>query len=71
MSVAIGIGDSIVWSEGSGTPMRRAKDVKIQVEFNPRAVGAYKLIGYENRILQHKDFNDDKKDAGESTVALH
>jgi Ca-activated chloride channel family protein len=42
-----------------------AKDVKIQVEFNPAAVSAYRLIGYENRILKHEDFNDDKKDAGE------
>jgi Ca-activated chloride channel family protein len=42
-----------------------AKDVKIQVEFNPAAVGAYRLIGYENRVLQNQDFNDDKKDAGE------
>ena len=39
--------------------------MKIQVEFNPAAVGAYRLIGYENRMLQHEDFNDDKKDAGE------
>ncbi|HEY0160185.1 MAG TPA: VWA domain-containing protein [Thermoanaerobaculia bacterium] len=42
-----------------------AKDVKIQVEFNPAVVGAYRLIGYENRILGAQDFNDDKKDAGE------
>jgi Ca-activated chloride channel family protein len=42
-----------------------AKDVKIQVEFNPRAVGAYRLIGYENRLLNREDFNDDRKDAGE------
>jgi Ca-activated chloride channel family protein len=42
-----------------------AKDVKIQVEFNPARVGAYRLIGYENRVLQSQDFNDDKKDAGE------
>ena len=42
-----------------------AKDVKIQVEFNPAKVAGYRLIGYENRILQDKDFNDDKKDAGE------
>ena len=39
--------------------------MKIQVEFNPRLVGAYRLIGYENRLLAHQDFNDDKKDAGE------
>ncbi|MBW4469751.1 MAG: von Willebrand factor type A domain-containing protein [Stenomitos rutilans HA7619-LM2] len=42
-----------------------AKDVKIQVEFNPAKVQAYRLIGYENRLLQDQDFNDDKKDAGE------
>ncbi|HEX2832397.1 MAG TPA: VWA domain-containing protein [Thermoanaerobaculia bacterium] len=42
-----------------------AKDVKIQVEFNPATVGAYRLIGYENRVLQNQDFNDDQKDAGE------
>ncbi|MFA5260725.1 MAG: VWA domain-containing protein [Candidatus Omnitrophota bacterium] len=42
-----------------------AKDVKIQVEFNPGEVKAYRLIGYENRILAKEDFNDDTKDAGE------
>lgn len=42
-----------------------AKDVKIQVEFNPKYVQAYRLIGYENRTLAAQDFNDDKKDAGE------
>jgi len=42
-----------------------AKDVKIQVEFNPGKVQAYRLIGYENRMLNAEDFNDDKKDAGE------
>lgn len=42
-----------------------AKDVKIQVEFNPSEVQSYRLIGYENRMLQARDFNDDKKDAGE------
>ena len=51
--------------EAGATLVTVAKDVKIQVEFNPRAVGAYRLIGYENRLLQHEDFNDDKKDAGE------
>jgi Ca-activated chloride channel family protein len=45
--------------------MTVAKDVKIQVEFNPRAVGAYRLVGYENRLLNREDFNDDTKDAGE------
>jgi len=42
-----------------------AKDVKIQVEFNPKWVQAYRLIGYENRIMANEDFNNDKKDAGE------
>lgn len=42
-----------------------AKDVKVQVEFDPRAVGAYRLIGYENRLLRPEDFRDDRKDAGE------
>lgn len=42
-----------------------ASDVKIQVEFNPQVVQAYRLIGYENRMLENEDFNDDKKDAGE------
>ncbi len=42
-----------------------AKDVKLQIEFNPAAVKAYRLIGYENRMLKAEDFNDDKKDAGE------
>lgn len=48
-----------------GTLITIAKDVKIQIEFNPALVAAYRLIGYENRILQKEDFNDDKKDAGE------
>ncbi len=42
-----------------------AKDVKIQVEFNPQQVAGYRLLGYENRMLEIQDFNDDKKDAGE------
>lgn len=42
-----------------------AKDVKIQIEFNPQKIASYRLIGYENRILAARDFNDDKKDAGE------
>ena len=48
-----------------GTLVTIAKDVKIQVEFNPAVVQAYRLIGYENRILAAEDFNNDKKDAGE------
>lgn len=42
-----------------------AKDVKVQVKFNPRTVAAYRLIGYENRLLKTEDFKDDRKDAGE------
>jgi len=48
-----------------GTLFTIAKDVKIQVEFNPRQVAAYRLIGYENRLLRDQDFNDETKDAGE------
>lgn len=49
----------------SGTLITIAKDVKIQVEFNPAYVASYRLIGYENRQLNKEDFNDDTKDAGE------
>jgi Ca-activated chloride channel family protein len=49
----------------SGTLHAIAKDVKLQVEFNPAAVLSYRLIGYENRVLAAEDFNDDRKDAGE------
>lgn len=53
-----------------------AEDVKLQVEFNPQKVNAYRLIGYENRMMSAADFNDDKKDAGEigaghSVIALY
>jgi Ca-activated chloride channel family protein len=48
-----------------GTLYTIAKDVKIQVEFNPKQAVAYRLIGYENRLLRDRDFNDDTKDAGE------
>ncbi len=51
--------------ESDATLVTVAKDVKIQVEFNPREVAAYRLIGYENRLLDDQDFNDDVKDAGE------
>ncbi len=51
--------------ESFGTLYTIAKDVKIQVEFNPSKVKAYRLIGYENRLLNAEDFNDDTKDAGE------
>jgi Ca-activated chloride channel family protein len=49
----------------TGTLVTIAKDVKIQVEFNPKQVAGYRLLGYENRMLRTEDFNDDKKDAGE------
>jgi Ca-activated chloride channel family protein len=55
----------VLLEQASGTLLTVAKDVKIQVEFNPAKVGAYRLIGYENRMLEAKDFNDDRKDAGE------
>ncbi|HXK58271.1 MAG TPA: von Willebrand factor type A domain-containing protein [Acidobacteriota bacterium] len=48
-----------------GTLVTIAKDIKIQVEFNPLEVTAYRLIGYENRVMAHQDFDDDRKDAGE------
>lgn len=51
--------------EFGGTLYTIAKDVKIQVEFNPKKVQAYRLIGYENRLLADEDFIDDTKDAGE------
>jgi secreted protein with Ig-like and vWFA domain len=49
----------------AGTLVTIAKDVKVQIEFNPAQVRAYRLIGYENRLLAKEDFNDDTKDAGE------
>lgn len=55
----------ILVTEMGGTLLTIAKDVKIQVEFNPAQVQAYRLIGYENRLLAAEDFNDDTKDAGE------
>jgi len=51
--------------EFGGTLFTVAKDVKIQVEFNPARVQAYRLLGYENRLLAKEDFKDDRKDAGE------
>jgi len=55
----------VLVSEMGGTLLTIAKDVKIQVEFNPSKVQAYRLVGYENRALRNEDFNDDRKDAGE------
>ncbi len=48
-----------------GTLFTVAKDVKLQVEFNPARVASYRLLGYENRLLANEDFNNDRKDAGE------
>jgi len=55
----------VLVTEIGATLLTIAKDVKIQVEFNPALVESYRLIGYENRLLNAEDFNDDKKDAGE------
>jgi len=55
----------VLVSEFGSTLFTIAKDVKIQVEFNPAKVQAYRLVGYENRVLAAEDFNDDAKDAGE------
>jgi Ca-activated chloride channel family protein len=51
--------------ELTGTLVTIAKDVKVQLEFNPELVASYRQIGYENRALENKDFDDDAKDAGE------
>ncbi|HEX5139103.1 MAG TPA: von Willebrand factor type A domain-containing protein [Planctomycetota bacterium] len=55
----------VLGEEMSGTLVTIAKDVKIQLFFNPRRVAGFRLIGYENRLLSKQDFNDDTKDAGE------
>ena len=55
----------VLIAEAGATLVTVAKDVKVQVEFNPRFVAAYRLIGYENRLLRKEDFNNDRKDAGE------
>lgn len=57
--------NKVLVSEFGGTMYTVAKDVKLQVEFNPQHVQAYRLIGYETRLLNKEDFNDDAKDAGE------
>ncbi len=63
-------------NELTGTLYTIAKDVKLQIEFNPNLVGSYRLVGYENRVMAAKDFNNDKVDsgdmgAGHSVVALY
>lgn len=55
----------VLIKERASTLFTLASDVKIQIEFNPARVGAYRLIGYENRMLADEDFKDDTKDAGE------
>ena len=55
----------VLVEQASGTLVTIAKDVKIQLEFNPAEVEGFRLLGYENRMLAHRDFNDDSKDAGE------
>jgi Ca-activated chloride channel family protein len=55
----------VLVEQAGGTLVMVAKDVKVQVEFNPGTIAAYRLIGYENRVLQDQDFNNDRKDAGD------
>ncbi len=55
----------VLVEEMGGTLFTLARDVKLQIEFNPARVAGYRLIGYENRLLADEDFNDDTKDAGE------
>jgi len=57
--------NKVLVNEFGGTMFTVAKDVKLQIEFNPAYVNAYRLIGYESRLLNKEDFNDDTKDAGE------
>lgn len=57
--------NKVLMNEFGSTMCAVAKDVKIQVEFNPAFVNAYRLVGYESRLLNDEDFNDDTKDAGE------
>jgi Ca-activated chloride channel family protein len=66
----------VLVTEMGGTLITIAKDVKLQLEFNPEYVKNYRLLGYENRMLETKDFEDDKKDAGDlgsghSVIALY
>jgi Ca-activated chloride channel family protein len=61
----------VLVEEMGSTLVTVAKDVKIQVQFNPAKIGAFRLIGYENRIMAHEDFNNDQKDAGEIGAGHH
>ena len=58
-------GRKVFVNEIGATLLTIAKDVKLQVEFNPARVASYRLVGYENRVMQDRDFDDDTKDAGE------
>lgn len=58
-------GQKVLVDEMTSTLATIAKDVKIQIEFNPNVVSEYRLVGYENRMLKREDFNNDKIDAGE------
>ncbi|MBB5038318.1 YfbK domain-containing protein [Prosthecobacter dejongeii] len=62
---SLGEARKVLVEQMNGTLVTIAKDVKIQVEFNPAVIRSYRLIGYENRLLAKEDFNDDAKDAGE------
>ncbi|HWB81006.1 MAG TPA: von Willebrand factor type A domain-containing protein [Nannocystaceae bacterium] len=62
---SVGEARKVLVKEAGSTLVTIAKDVKIQVEFNPKEVASFRLVGYENRKLAHTDFNDDTKDAGE------
>jgi Ca-activated chloride channel homolog len=55
----------VLIAEAGSTFMTVARDVKLQIEFNPKFASAYRLVGYENRMLRKEDFNNDRKDAGE------
>lgn len=63
--------EKVLVEEMGATLNTVAKDVKFQIEFNPEKVGAYRLIGYENRLLANQDFADDAKDAGEVGAGHH
>ncbi len=60
----------VLVSEMGGTLFTIAKDVKIQIEFNPALIRAYRLIGYENRMLKREDFTNDKVDAGDILASI-
>jgi secreted protein with Ig-like and vWFA domain len=61
----LGQAHEVLVSEMSGTLVTIAKDVKLQIEFNPAEVAGYRLIGYENRVLRNENFSDDRVDAGD------